>query len=405
MKAVILSIGSELLQGFLTDTNATFLSQELNGAGIQVVGVTQVDDDLPRIVRAFRRALDDADVVIASGGIGPTDDDLTREAVAQIAGETPEVDERIADTIREFFSRRGIVMPEQNVKQAWVIPSCEVLSNPVGTAPGWFVALGEKSIAIMPGVPREMFRMWSEQALPRILKGAGSDAIVTRTLKTIGLGESSVESAVKDLIDRGDPVIATYAKDDGVHLRITSVSQDRAQAERAVAEADEAIRHRIGTYVYGELDTPLASAVLSPLVNSTTRIAVWEAGNAGRLANLLGESELADQVLDACVSVSIASVLSGSETSVSAIATSGAQQAASTSGVQYGVALVVNINDDGARDRRTGEIAIALAHPDGIELRTQSVTSNPAEIRRRATMTAAEFLWTTLRGVAGSRSD
>jgi nicotinamide-nucleotide amidase len=397
MQAVVLSIGSELLQGFLTDTNATYLTQELSGLGVEVVGVMQVDDNLERVVRAFSRAIDDADLVISTGGIGPTDDDLTREAVAAIVGETPVVDDAIAATIREFFTRRGIVMPEQNVKQAWVIPSCEVLPNPVGTAPGWFVSAGDCSIVSMPGVPREMFRMWSDEAVPRILRRLGTDTIIARTLKTIGLGESAVEQELKPMIDRGFPTIATYAKDDGVHVRITAVSSDRASAKAAVERAERDIRGAIGMYVYGELDTPLASAVLDPIARSCARLSVWEAGNAGRLASLLADSPLADQVLASCVSVSGGAFSFDGDATPSSLAASGAQQAALTDGVDYGAAVVVRVLESGGRDRQNGEIALALAHPGGVAIRTQTIMSNPSEIRRRATLSAAEFLWTTLR--------
>ncbi|MEX1158034.1 MAG: molybdopterin-binding protein, partial [Thermomicrobiales bacterium] len=208
MRAAILSIGSELMHGYLTDTNATFLTQEMNALGIEPVGVSQVGDELPRIVTAFRRALEDADLVIATGGIGPTDDDLTREAVAEVVGEQPKVDEVIADGIRRFFTMRGSVMPEQNTKQAWMISSAESLANPMGTAPGWFVRHGDKRIVIMPGVPREMFRMWREQAVPRVLAGSSGRSIVSRTLKTIGIGESAVETEIHEIIRRGQPTVA-----------------------------------------------------------------------------------------------------------------------------------------------------------------------------------------------------
>lgn len=403
MQAAVLSIGSELLQGFLTDTNATYLTQELSGLGIEVVGVTQVDDNLDRIVRAFRRALDDAQLVVATGGIGPTDDDLTREAVACIVGETPVVDESIASTIRDFFTRRGLVMPEQNVKQAWVIPSCDVLLNPVGTAPGWFVSLENRSIVIMPGVPREMTRMWTDQAVPRILRGLGTDVIVARTLKTIGLGESAVEQELKHIIDRGFPTIATYAKDDGVHVRITAVSSSRKAAQAAVARAEDEILASIGTYVYGDLDTDLASAVLEPIARAGSRLSVWEAGNGGRLAGLLGDSPLADRVLVSCVSVTSNSFSFDGDATPSSLAASGAQQAALTSGTEYGAAVVVQIGDGGGRDRQAGDIALALSHPDGVVVRTQTVMSNPSEIRRRATMSAADFLWSSLKAETSSR--
>ncbi|RIK37130.1 MAG: competence/damage-inducible protein A, partial [Chloroflexi bacterium] len=259
MRAAILSIGSELMQGFLTDTNATFLTQELSAIGVDTVAVFQVGDNLDRIVTMFRRALDDADIVIASGGIGPTEDDLTREAIAAVCAEEVYVNENIVEDIRSFFASRGIVMPDQNVKQAWLIPSAESLANPMGTAPGWFVRHNGKVIACMPGVPREMRRMFLEQVVPRILPLLSGSVIVSRTLKTIGIGESAAEQAILDIIHEGYPVVATYAKNDGVHIRITAVSESSDASQHAVDAMESRLRERIGQYVYGYLEDSLAA--------------------------------------------------------------------------------------------------------------------------------------------------
>jgi nicotinamide-nucleotide amidase len=401
MRAAILSIGSELLQGFLTDTNATFLCQELSGLGVEVVGVTQVDDNLERIVRAFQRALADADVLVSTGGIGPTDDDMTREAIAQILGETPVVDPELAAEVQAFFDRRGVTMPEQNVKQAWVIPSSETLSNPVGTAPGWFVRTGDKIIVTMPGVPREMFRMWSEQAVPRIAARHGTEAIVSHTLKTIGIGESAVEQELKDLVARGYPVVATYAKNDGVHVRITALSNDRAAAEAAVDETEREIRQRLSAYVYGDLSLSLSSAILAPLAAMGEKVAVWEAGNAGRLAMLLGECQHAEDALETCVSVSYVAVDPDRAANPEQLAASGAREAAVTSGTRFGAAVVVSITQGETIDRYNAEVGMAFWDNGAVTTRSQRVTTNPPEIRRRATMAAAEFLWTRVAAATG----
>ncbi|MDQ3779710.1 MAG: competence/damage-inducible protein A, partial [Chloroflexota bacterium] len=168
MRAYLLSIGSELILGHLTDTNATFLAQEFVSLGIELLHVTQVGDDLHRLTATVRAASRDADLVVCTGGVGPTADDLTREAIAAMVGEVPAVDPDLLDGIRAFFAGRGLTMPEQNAKQAWVIPSSEILPNPVGTAPGWFVRANGTIIVAMPGVPREMFRMWREEVIPRL---------------------------------------------------------------------------------------------------------------------------------------------------------------------------------------------------------------------------------------------
>lgn len=406
MRAVVLSIGSELVQGFLTDTNATFLAQELNALGIELVGVTQVGDSLDRLLVTLQRALDDADLVITTGGIGPTDDDLTREAIAAIQEESVEVDAEAERRIREFFSLRGISMPEQNVKQAWRIPSSELLANPMGTAPGWFVRRDQQVIVSMPGVPREMYRMWREQALPRIIDRLDHSAIVSRTLKTIGIGESAVEQRIIDLVRRGYPTVATYAKDDGVHIRITAMASDRAEAERAVAATVEEIQSDLGDHVYGELSDDLADALLRPIHISGHQVAIWEAGNAGRFANLIEESILADEVVAEARSTSFALAADHSDdTDAERTAIWCARRSARDHGTGYGVSVAVSLSAGDTPDRSSGEVGIALAHPGGIASRRHEVTAVPHEIRRRATMWAADFVWSTLRETTRLRRD
>jgi nicotinamide-nucleotide amidase len=399
MRAAILSIGSELMDGFLTDTNATFLTQELNALGVEPVSVTQVGDNLPRIVTAFRRALDDADVVIATGGIGPTDDDLTREAVAEVRGESVSVDPQLVETIRRFFRSRGVPMPEQNQKQAWLIPSAVALDNPMGTAPGWFVRHDERMIVLMPGVPREMYRMWREQAAPRVVERMQGRAIVSRTLKTIGVGESQVEQDIIDIVRRGYPTVATYAKDDGVHVRITAIASEREAADEAVSRTEQEIRARVGRHVYGYLDDDIASVILGLIAERGQRLALWEAGNAGRLASLLEENDLSDDVIIDARSTGYRPALMTTHTSDTPIdvARACSADARQRAGADFGVSVVVKLSAGDVADRAGGEVALALASPEGVTSREHIVRASPPEIRRRATMWAVDFLWTTLR--------
>lgn len=398
MRAVVLSIGSELIQGFLTDTNATFLAQELSALGIELVGVSQVGDSLDRLIVTLNRALSDADLVITTGGIGPTDDDLTREAVSAVQGEQVEVDPEAAARVREFFSMRSVPMPEQNIKQAWRIPSAELLLNPMGTAPGWYVRRHDQIIISMPGVPREMYRMWREQALPRIIDRLEQSAIVARTLKTIGIGESAVEQRIIDLVRRGYPTVATYAKDDGVHIRITAMAAERAEAEQAVAGTIDAIRDELAEHVYGELTDELADALLRPIQMSGAKVAIWEAGNAGRLTNLIDESIVADEAVSGARTTSFAVVAypadnpDAEETAIRC-----ATLAATEDSVEYGVSVAVYLEPGDTDDRAHGQVGIALVHPAGVAHRRHEITAPPHEVRRRATMWAADFLWSTLR--------
>jgi nicotinamide-nucleotide amidase len=407
MRAAILSVGSELMQGFLTDTNATYLTQELSALGIETTGVFQVGDELDRVILTFQRALEDAELVVATGGIGPTADDLTREAVAAVRGEHVSIDPSLVETIRRFFALRGLSMPDQNVKQAWLIPSAESLDNPMGTAPGWFVRHHDRMIVLMPGVPREMRRMWHEQAVPRILPRLEGSRIVSRTLKTIGIGESAAEVAIADIIARGYPIVATYAKNDGVHIRVTAVADTSEIANDAVNETDQQIRAAIGAHVYGYLEDSLPSAIVSPLLQSGQQVAIWEAGSAARLGNLLLDDDIAAPAValarvtsfgDACASF-------GASPNPTEVACACAQAAARESGTAFGASIAVLIENGDHPDRARGKIGLALHHSGGTVTREHVVTAIAPEIRRRATLWSSDFFWTAIRDAVDARRD
>src|ERR687894_1026736 len=287
MRAYVLSIGSELIGGHLTDTNATFLAQELAAKGIELLHVVQVGDDLDRLTRTLAAAVDEADLVICTGGIGPTDDDLTREAICALANETPQVDESLVASIREFFAQRGLEMPERNAKQAWVIPCAEVLPNPVGTAPGWLARVDDTMVVAMPGVPREMVRMWREQALPRISAHLTGRVYRSANLRTLGIGESAVSQLLDELTRRPQPYVGTYAKDDGVHVRVTASADDPAQAERDLAETVAEARRRLGDYVYADDDRSLAQVLLDALGERRLLVGNAPARAGGRVGSPL----------------------------------------------------------------------------------------------------------------------
>src|SRR5436309_14278917 len=232
MKAEILSIGTELLLGQIVDTNANFLAQQLPALGLDLYYVSQIGDNRQRLADAFRRALDRSDVVVTSGGLGPTEDDLTREAIADVFGEPLQIQPHLEEELRGFFARRNRTMPERNVKQATTIASGTYLPNPVGTAPGWWVERDGKVIVSMPGVPHEMHKMWEEQAQPRLAKLLSGGVIASRTLKLAGIGESHAEEALGDLTRSTNPTLATYAKNDGIHLRLTAKAATPADANR-----------------------------------------------------------------------------------------------------------------------------------------------------------------------------
>src|SRR2546426_5508070 len=277
MRAELLSIGTELLLGEIVDTNAAYLAGRLALLGIDCLHMQTVGDNLGRAKQAFERALARSDLVVATGGLGPTEDDLTREAIAAALGETPSVDPALEAELVAWFSGRGLVMPERNRKQAWLIPSARALPNPNGTAPGWDVKRDGKRIVAMPGVPREMTPMW-ESVEPSL---TGGGALRWRTLKLLGIGESAVEEKLAELVHSTSPTVATYAKNDGVHVRVADKASAPEEADRHVAEMERAIRARLGEYVWGTDDETLPSVIGRRLEARKWRLAVAESLSAG----------------------------------------------------------------------------------------------------------------------------
>lgn len=394
MRACILSIGSELILGQLTDTNATFLAQELSAAGIDLVHVMQVGDDRQQLADAIRHVLTLSDFVICTGGIGPTDDDCTREAIADIVGETPVVDADLLVNLRTFFSARGQAMPERNAKQAWVIPSATVLPNPVGTAPGWMVesnGSGSTPIFAMPGVPREMFRMWREQVLPRILDRADQRIIDSTIIKTIGIGESAAEHMLHDLVLAADPVVATYAKDDGVHVRVTAVGTDADETRRRRDSAVAEVHERLAQHIWGSNHDTIASVLAGTLSDANHRLGILERGTGGAFALLLTSAPAASQIVAEGRILPLD--LSLDDTSGDEIALADASCAAGLDDATIGIGLVLTgqVEPDGLLDGRL-HLAIAEIAKRPTSLPSLPLRSTLPEVQRRSSLHAFDTL-------------
>ncbi len=286
MRAEILSCGTELLLGHITDTNATYLAQHLAPLGIDLYYVSQVGDNQGRIVETLKRAWDRSDLIIMTGGLGPTEDDLARESISALLGETMLVDPELEQDLRTKFARMGAQMPESNLKQATLIPSAQVLSNPVGTAPGWWVEKDGRILVTMPGVPREMYRMWENEVVPKLVRSTGS-VLFTRILRVTGMGESGVEEAVKTYIHSQNPTVATYAKDDAIDVRITAKSTTQAEARSLVETMEGQIRQILGNAVFGIDKQTLASVVGALLQQRQQTLSVMESLTGGLLSSAI----------------------------------------------------------------------------------------------------------------------
>lgn len=286
MRAEILSCGTELLLGHITDTNATYLAQSLSALGIDLYFVSQVGDNQGRIVETLKRAWERSDLIVMTGGLGPTEDDLARESISALLGETMQVDPTLENELRTYFSNRRARMPERNVKQATLIPSAKVLPNPVGTAPGWWAEKDRHIIIAMPGVPREMYRMWEQEAIPRLRPYTGG-LIFTQILRVSGLGESAVEERLVSLIHSNNPTIATYAKSDAIDVRITAKADTSEEAERLVSDMEVQVRQILGHHIFGTNKETLQSVVGSLLQARNQTLAVMESFTGGLLSSVI----------------------------------------------------------------------------------------------------------------------
>lgn len=287
MKAEIIAIGTEILLGEIVDTNSRYIASRLPALGIDVYFTATVGDNLARITDVLRLALERADVVITTGGLGPTEDDLTREAIAAVLGEELRIDPDEERRLREFFARRGVPMPERNVKQASIIPSGRFLPNPRGTAPGWWVEKNGKIVIALPGPPVEMTRMWEVEVEPELRKRSRGGVLVTRTLKTAGLGEGHVDELISPLLKSANPSIGVYARPDGVHVRIAAKAANEEEAWRLVRAVEAEARRLLGAFVWGADDDTFEGVVGALLRQRGLTLGVMESCTGGLLSDLI----------------------------------------------------------------------------------------------------------------------
>ncbi len=285
--AEIVAIGSELLLGQIVDTNTAYLAARFQELGIEVRYSTQVGDDPRSMAEVLSRALKRSRITITTGGIGPTEDDLTREVIARITGRKLVFHPKLFRIIRGYFDLAGFVMAPNNRKQAYIPAGAQTLLNPIGTAPG-FILETEKGrlIITVPGVPRELKRMWSETIAPFLQKKMGTDLglIEYKVLKVCGLGESRVDEQIGDLI-RGsmNPVIGLLASPGEIRIRLTARGKNREATQHLIQTVADQIRERLGPVIFGEDDDTLEGSVVRQLERQGLTLAVADAFSGGRI--------------------------------------------------------------------------------------------------------------------------
>jgi nicotinamide-nucleotide amidase len=287
-KASVISVGNELLSGRIINTNAGYLSRELLSMGVPTVSCYTVGDEIDSIVETLGRAAEQADIVLVTGGLGPTDDDVTRQGLARFMGVELEFSEELLSRISEFFTSRGLEMSENNKVQAYVPVGAEAVANNVGTAPGIMVECDGKIFVCLPGVPAEMKQMFVEPVAGKLKKAGGGQVVITRRLNCFGTGESVIAEKLGDLMRRGrNPLVNCTASCGVITLHIVATAEDTDAAQEMIEKDSKRLRGLLGALVYGQDEQTLAEVVGVKLAEAKKKLAVAESCTGGLIAKML----------------------------------------------------------------------------------------------------------------------
>jgi nicotinamide-nucleotide amidase len=292
MYVEIVSIGEELLSGDsdIVDTNSVFITKALRDVGLRVLYKSTVGDNEQRIIDVIKLALSRADVIITSGGLGPTVDDMTRQGAAGAVGRKLEFRQELLDDIGVKFAKFGQRMSDNNRTQAMVPEGATVINNPVGTAPGFIVEENGKMIISIPGVPREMKYLMENAVVPYLREKVGASGIIkVRILRTAGIGESLIDEKIGDLEKLANPVVGLAAHSGQTDIRIAARAATEAEADALIADVENEVRKRMGSFIYGVEKEPLEHAFVAALLRAGLRVCIMEAGTGGLLHKRITE--------------------------------------------------------------------------------------------------------------------
>ena len=410
MRCDVVAIGTELLLGQIVDTNSSWLGEQLSAAGIDSCLQVKVGDNLNRMVKAIRQTLEDADAVIICGGLGPTHDDITREAIAEIMGVELEFNDEVGMAISEMFASRNRRMPEINMRQAMVPKGANIIEQRRGTAPGLICPVGDKVIYAVPGVPYELYEMFERAILPDLLVRSGSVSVISsRVLRTWGESESGLNErlfgVIEELESVGNPTLAFLASGwEGIKVRLTAKAATRPEVVSILDEWEQKVRAAIGDIVFGIDDDTMESVVLQMLRDRGLTLGLAESVTgglvSGRLTNIAGASDVlrgavvsyASKVKFEVLGVTNGPVVSPEaavEMAVGAQRVLGADVALSLTGVA---------GPAEQEGQRAGTLCIGVALPNGVT--ASSVVQLPGardQMRQLSVISALDFLRRQLR--------
>ncbi len=401
LRAEVVSIGDELTTGQRLDTNSQWISRELGVIGVPVAFHTTITDSLDDGIAAFRIAAERAEIIVVTGGLGPTADDLTRDVLARVAGVPLELSEADLAVVEARFARRAVPCPESNRRQALFPQGSRIIPNPEGTAPGIDLDLrrmssaGTARVFALPGVPGEMRTMWQATVGPAILAmlpGAGT--IRFRRIKCFGAGESAVEAMLPDLVRRGrEPLVGITAHEATITLRIAARGRDAAACEAAIAPTEAVIRECLGGIVYGTEDDEVEDAALAALAAAGATLATVEVGSVGQVASLLAAAAARGPEGRFLGGVVLPGVAAG--TSVAELATRRRAESGATHALAIGP-IVPAVESDGGNAAGVTMVEIVLAGPDAVTRREHRLGGAGTVRLARASKTAIDLVRTTL---------
>ena len=405
MRCSVVAIGTELLLGQIVDTNSSWLGEQLAAAGIDSLFQVKVGDNLARIVSTLRATLEDADAIIICGGLGPTHDDITREAIAEIMGVELEMNDEVALVIEQMFTARGRRMPQNNLRQAMVPVGAKIIEQRRGTAPGLICEVGKKVMYAVPGVPFELYEMFERAILPDLLVRSGEASVIkSRVLRTWGDSESGLNERLVGVINElekvGNPTLAFLASGwEGIKVRLTAKASTEKQAIELLDVWDAKVRGQVGDIVFGVDEQNMEAVVLQMLRDKKLTLGVAESVTgglvAGRLTAIAGVSDVFRGAIvsyDSAVKFDLLNVTRGPVVSESA-AKEMAIGVRKTLGSDIGLALTGVAGPTEQDGVKVGTLCVGLALPNGdVRSTTFSLPFGREQMRQISVISALNFL-------------
>jgi len=386
MQAEIVSIGTELLLGEIVDSNAAYIARQLASIGLNLFFKTTVGDNAERIAYVLQQAMARSDVIITTGGLGPTVDDVTREGVARATGRELVTDPEALQQIEAIFARWGRPMAENNRRQALMPAGALVVRNPVGTAPAFIVEHAGHIIISLPGVPREMEYLMQNAVLPFLRERlqTGDVVIKSKVLRTCAIGESSIDEQIGDLETSANPTVGLAAHAGQTDIRITAKAHSHAEADRLIADMEARVRARVGQYIYGVGKETLEEVVARLLAERGARVSLIENNTAGDIARRLASTPAGPSLIAASLTIpddlatlrELGVELPGCEEALFSAEETAALAAAwrTHTGAPYALVVLGSVGEsEGFYSGRTGYTHVAVAHEQGVAQRALNI--------------------------------